>query len=255
MQLSHLCCCALLLLTACRQPAPPKSVPVNAPAISRYADVDTVTYVLRAEGARYILQNRRNGKTYDIPKSQLEPPAEQEDMGPQLDLNYGPRVTAFPAGKGMAGLHFSSYEIAEGGSLALAEGYDLFMLLDTAANRLLPGILHPGQTSGRHKFMGYFEANYTRFYVSRPPANEVCLIGTRAEKVYVDRDNETSTLTGGPYHDIGILKWYRFNGAAWVYAPKLDRLCPVGKGAGELPPVTPISPIDMALEFYRNKRF
>lgn len=252
------CCCLLFITAACQQSAPPpaNSNPVETPpAFSRYADVDTVTYLLHSEDARYVLKNKRSGQTYNIPRAQLEPPVEHEDMGPQLDLKYGPRVTAFTAGKGMVGLHLSSYEIAEGGSLALAEGYDLFMMLDTVANRLLPGLLQLGQTSGRHKGMGFFEANYTHFYVSYPSANEVCRIGTRAEKVYVDHDNETLTIKGGPYHDIDILKWYRFDGSAWAYSPKLDRLCPVGKGAGELPPATPISPIDVALESYRHRRY
>lgn len=251
-------CCILFITAACQQPAPPpaSSNPVETPqASSRFADVDTVTYVLHSEDARYVLKNKRSGQTYNLPKAQLEPPVEHEDMGPQLDLKYGPRVTAFAAGKGMVGLHLSSYEIAEGGSLALAEGYDLFMLLDTAAKRLLPGPLQLGQTSGRHKAMGFMEATYTHFYVSYPFVDDVCWIGTRAEKIHVARDSENSTVKGGPYHDIDLLKWYRFDGSAWAYDPKLDRLCPVGKGAGELPPATLKSPIDVALESYKHRGY
>lgn len=233
-------------------PAPRTQTPAPAP-FSPYAEVDTTTYIFYEESGRYTLKNRQNGQTYDIPQDQLSPRVEK-GMEPQFDVHYGPLVMAIPAGKRFVCLYLSSYETSDGGSLALAEGYDLFLLLDKVSNRVLPAVLQLGLTRGRHKAMGFFEATYTRFYVSRPSEDEVCWIGTRREEVSVDWDSETGGIKGGPYHDISALTWYRFNGTAWVHDPKLDRLFPKGKGAGELPPTTPMTSIDMALGVYRNRK-
>lgn len=251
-----LCCsCILFACASCQQTVKQHPGAMHVSATAPYANVDTLTYVLKWEDTSYRLKNTQTGKLYEIPKSQLKPPVEDEEQGPQLELTYGPRVTAVPAGKGLVCLQVSSYEIAKGGSMALAEGYDVFLLLDTAVNRLLPGVFHLGQTRGRYRSMGYFEATDTHFYISRPSSNEVCRIGIRTETINIDWNDETGTIAGGPYHDFGIIKWFRFDGANWIYDPKLDRLCPMGQGAGELPPSTAISPIEVALEAYRSRRF
>lgn len=248
---------ATALCAACQAPAPkqaPEPIAPPAPTFSRYAQVDTVTYTFYSEQGHHVLKNRRNGQRYEIAQSQLEPLV-QDGLEPQFEVRYGPLVMAAPAGKGLLCLYLSSYETADGGSLALAEGYDVFLLLDTLRGRVLPGTLRFGLTRGRHKSMGYFEATYTHFYLGGFSDDGVCLIGTRKEEVHVDFDNEMLSPKGGPYHDIGPLQWYRFDGTAWAYDPNLDRLFPTGKNAGEWPPTTPMTSIDMALGIYRGRRF
>lgn len=260
MKIIHIFAFLAIFYSACQpshapvpnSPAPQVSVPPTP--FSSYAKVDTTTYTFYGEGEHFILKNRQNGQTYNISQDQLAPRVEK-GMEPQLEVHYDPLVMAIPTGKGMVCLYLFSYEIADGGSLALAEGYDLFLLLDKVSNRVLPAVLQLGQTRGRHKAMGYMEATYTRFYVSCPSEDDVCWIGTRKEEVSVDWDSETGGIKGGPYHDISALTWYRFNGTAWLHDPKLDRLLPRGKGAGELPPTTSLTPIDMALQVYRNRPY
>lgn len=249
---------ALLFLAACRQPEPPKpATPPTPPqpVFSRYADVDTATYTIRLEGTQYLLQNRRDGKTYTIPQSQLAPPADKPELAPELELRYGPGVMAFDAGKGMTGLYLTSYEVSDGGSLALAEGYDVFLMLNKATDHILPDVWRLGRTRGRHKFMGCMEANYTHLYLSCPFIDNYRLIGMREETVTMEWGGECGLPQGGPYHDIGPLKWYYFDGNKWIYNPKLDREFPIGRGCGEFPPVSDITSIDVALQAYRSWKF
>lgn len=248
----------LLLLAACRPPEPPQPTappPAPVPAFSCYADVDTAIYAIQLEGTQYLLQNRRDGKTYTIPLSQLNPPADKPELEPQLELRYGPEVVSFDAGKGLTGLYLTSYEVADGGSMALAEGYDVFLMLNKATDRILPDVWRLGQTRGRHKFMGCVEANYTHLYLSRPFINDYCRIGMREESVKMDWDKESGMPVGGPYHDIGVMKWYCFDGKKWTYNPKLDRQFPIGRGCGEFPPISEITSIDVALQAYRGRDF
>lgn len=257
MKLMYVLVGVAIIHAACQPANAPQPQPQapEQPAYSPYATVDTATYAIVLQEEQYILKNRKNGQSWTIPKKQLMPPVESPELEPEMEPQYGPKVMAFRAGKGRVCLYLNSYEIADGGSMALAEGYDIFLLLDTVSNKLLPEVLHLGQTRGRYKAMGYLHANYTKLYVSHPPQIEDCWIGTRKEQVYMTWDNETGVPNGGPYHDIEPLIWYHFNGTSWVHDPRHDRLFPCGKGAGELPPTTSFTPIDMAIQAYRDRRF
>ena len=115
-------------------------------------------------------------------------------------------------------------------------------------------MLHFGITKGRHKAVGSMEAEYARFYISRPPGSRFAAIGIWREKIYVHRDPDTGAASGGPYFEAGPMQWYVFDGARWRYHPGLERYLPIGKGSGELPPVgLAMTPLDVARDFYRRR--
>lgn len=233
------------------QPPPPKA----DEDFSWYAPVDTSTWAITLKNEYYLLENRVNKRTYKIAETQLLPPKSTPDQEPQLDVLYDPKVMAIKAGKTLICLYLSSYQVSDGGSLALAEGYDIFVFFDLKKNRVLPQVLHLGRTRGRHKSMGFMDAQYTHFFISYPGADSMVRIGTRLETMGVTYDKERPEVISGPYHDIGPLKWYQFNGSSWEYNPKLDRMLPVGTGSGELPPTLPVTPLELVAASYRKRSY
>ena len=204
---------------------------------------DTLNYRLYPTEQAFLLINRSTKKDYAIPKSWLTPPKNEayEDYESEL-MEYDSVVTVFPLGEHLLGVHLSSYYIG-GGSMALAQGLDVFLALDTATNEVLPEVLHLGITKRRSKFMGYVSAEYTHFLVSRHPGSKFFSLITFQEKIYVNFSEELTAVTG-PYYEQTPFHWYIFDGIKWSYDATLDKYLPLGEGS-ELPllglSITPVA--------------
>ena len=106
--------------------------------------VSTHQFALQQEGDNFFLQPLPLASKYPrtaIPKDWLVPPHESDDEeDPELvnSFNYDRHVTSFPIGNGEIGLRFSSFDAMTEGSLALAEGRDVFLIYDPSEGKLRP---------------------------------------------------------------------------------------------------------------------
>ncbi len=258
---------SLLFLTvffffACR-PAPsqqaaasvtvPSSVDTASARNPATAYFDTLGFRLYPTEKGFSLRQLKTGKNYDFPYAWLKPPkgTGTEDNEDGL-MQYDSLVTVFPLGENLVGVHLSSYDISTGGSMALAQGLDVFLAVDTVQQKVLPDVLHLGITKQRSKFMGYLDAEYTHFLIRRFPGAPFYSLGTFQEKVYVKRSDELTSVQG-PFYEQTPLRWYVFDRKKWQYDPALDKYLPLGPG-GELPMISLVmTPVEWAKGEYERR--
>jgi hypothetical protein len=215
--------------------------------------IDTAAFRLYRDTAGFTLRNLNTRHDYHIPVAWLTPPKsiETEENEDQL-IKYDSTVTAFQLGKNLLGIHLSSYFVASGGSMALAQGLDVFVAVDTVNKKVLRDVLHLGITKQRGKFMGYFDAQYTEFSIGQVGSSYFSL-GMIQEKIGMHWDNDRGIPDSGPFYEQTPLRWYVFDGKKWTYAPSLDRRWPMG-GCTKLPMLSlRMTPVELAKEAYRTR--
>jgi len=99
---------------------------------------DTLSFRLHSNETGFYLRSYGTGFDYQIPKAMLTPPASAEYEMDLSDLmQFAPCVNAVPIGAGLLGIQLSSYFIGRN-SMALGQGMDVFITLDTVRKTVLP---------------------------------------------------------------------------------------------------------------------
>lgn len=112
---------------------------------------------------------------------------------PPVDpFNYDRGVTSFPIGNGEIGLGFASFDAMTEGSMAAAEGRDVFLIYDPSEGRLRPGGLDLGITKQRYRVDGCFRAEMVHLLIA--DTNKDVDIGAVKEEIWCpeigeDEDN------------------------------------------------------------------
>jgi hypothetical protein len=152
--------------------------------------VSTRTFSLQEEGERFFLQELLPTPEHPriaIPREWLIPPHEtedDEDTAPVSPFKYDRRVTSFPIGNGEIGLRFSSFDAMTEGSMALAEGKDVFLIYDPSAGKLRPGGFDLGITKERDWGSGCFSAHMVHLLVADTNEDGLTDIGAVKEEVW-----------------------------------------------------------------------
>jgi hypothetical protein len=218
-------------------------------------------YVLGRGAEGYELRYARTSQQYlSIPAEWLIPEEEEPDV--VSSFAYDEHVTAFEMGRDLTGIHISSYDIQEEGSLQAAEGRDVFLVIDRRANRLEPGLVDLGVTKWRARYMGCFEAGATAFLLADIDQDGVLDIGAEREEIEcrevtrVDDDGSEIDGVDGPHYVRHPLRWHTFRDGRWRHDAKLD-----GRSPGpELPhwelPLIGIAktPVDFVRELDQGER-
>ena len=134
--------------------------------------VATRQFALQRESDNFFLQRLPLASKYPriaIPRDWLVPPHEtDDDEDPDLvnAFNYDRHVTSFPIGNREIGLRFSSFDAMTEGSLALAEGRDMFLIYDPSEGKLRPGGFDLGITKERYWVDGCFRAQMAHLVIA-----------------------------------------------------------------------------------------
>ena len=214
-------------------------------------------FVLRSEGLADLA----------VPGEWLEPAAviEEEKELYVSSLDWDEVVTSFPIGGGRAGLHLSSYTIADGGSARAAAGRDQILVFDPTSGSLDQG-LDLGRSKSRGRFSGCFSAHFHHLAVGDVNCDGRLDIGVTEERLECESgihdapgaDPESATMTSRPRrnqpsHGVGPRRWHVAVGNVWVAEPDHDDRLPCG-GLRELPLIGLVkSPVDFVLETYTSR--
>jgi hypothetical protein len=152
--------------------------------------VSTHQFTLQREGDNFFLQPLPLAAKHPriaIPKDWLVPPHDtddEEDTSPVDPFNYDRRVTSFPIGNGAIGLRFSSFDAMTEGSMAAAEGRDVFLIYDPSEGRLRPGGFDLGITKERYRVDGCFRAQMVHLLVADANKDGLADIGAVKEEIW-----------------------------------------------------------------------
>lgn len=208
---------------------------------------DSLTYKLNREGGAYRLSNTRTGYTYLIDSNLLALPLPDEQDLDDL-MAFDSTVTVFGIGGKFVVAHLSSYTISTG-SLALAQGTDVFLTLDTVQQRILPQPLHFGVSKQRYKSMGYMEASCLHFLLSPFPEEPFLCLGAFQERIYVERSDD-DVMVKGPFYEQTPTRWFVFDGERWTYQERYEKRLPLGV---ELPLIGLVmTPVEYVRATYRQ---
>jgi hypothetical protein len=150
--------------------------------------VSTHQFTLQREGGNFFLQPLPLAAKHPriaIPRDWLVPPHDtEEDTSPVDPFNYDRHVTSFPIGDGAIGLRFSSFDAMTEGSLAAAEGRDVFLIYDPSEGRLRPGGFDLGITKGRYRVDGCFQAQMVHLLVADINGDGLADVGAVKEEIW-----------------------------------------------------------------------
>src|SRR5579864_4491958 len=166
--------------------------------------VSTRQFTLRREGDNFFLQPLPLDAKHPriaIPRDWLVPPHDtddEEDSSPVDPFNYDRRVTSFPIGNGAIGLRFSSFDAMTEGSMAAAEGRDVFLIYDPSEGRLRPGGFDLGITKERYRVDGCFRAQMVHLLVADTNKDGLADIGAVKEQIWCPEigEDEDEVLDG-----------------------------------------------------------
>jgi len=188
--LTHFCwpALALFLVLVCSSSAP--SFAQQDVAKDHAIPVSTRQFALQKEGNNFFLQPLPLAAKHPriaIPRDWLVPPHDtddEEDSSPVDPFNYDRRVTSFPIGNGAIGLRFSSFDAMTEGSMAAAEGRDVFLIYDPSAGILRPGGFDLGITKGRYRVDSCFRAQMVHLLVADTNKDGLADIGAVKEEIW-----------------------------------------------------------------------
>lgn len=208
---------------------------------------DSVSYKLFREWGGYRLVNTSAGISYTIDSSLLVLPlSAEEDMDDLMDFDS--TVAVFGIGGRFLVAQLSSYTISRG-SLALAQGTDVFLTLDTVQRRVLPQPLHFGVSKQRYRSLGYMEASCHHFLLSPFREEPYLCLGAFQERIYVERSDDDVTVNG-PFYEQTPTRWFVFDGEHWNYRAVYEKRLPLGV---ELPLIGLVmTPVEYARATYRQ---
>jgi hypothetical protein len=153
-------------------------------------------FTLQREGDNFFLQPLPLAAKHPriaIPRDWLVPPHDthdEEDTSPVDPFNYDRRVTSFPIGNGAIGLRFSSFDEMTEGSLAAAEGRDVFLIYDPSEGRLRPGGFDLGITKERYRSDGCFHAQMVHLLIADTNKDGLTDIGAVKEEIWCPEISE-----------------------------------------------------------------
>jgi len=166
--------------------------------------VSTHRFTLQREGDNFFLQPLPLAAKHPriaIPKDWLVPPHDaddDEDTSPVDPFNYDRRVTSFPIGNGAIGLRFSSFDAMTEGSLAAAEGRDVFLIYDPNEGKLRQGGFDLGITKKRYQEDGCFRAQMVHLLVADTNNDGLTDIGAVKEEIWCPETGENDAVPDGP---------------------------------------------------------
>jgi hypothetical protein len=195
-----------------------------------------------AGGFEIRYRSRGRSAAVAVPREWLVPYSAEDAEGWEMFPShpYEEAVTAFQVNGALLGLHLSAYAIQAQGSMQLALGRDLFLLLDPAAARLGDDPLRLGTTQSRSRFMGCWQALQTDFQLADVDADGACDIGLEREELRcteaerTDAFGDVTSNIEGPCAQREPPRWFLFRGAGWVEDPARKDLARP-EGAVELP--------------------
>ena len=194
-----------------------------------------------------------------VPTEWLIPPSTDNDaFSDPSGVQYDKQVDSFAIAPGKTGLHVSSFEISEG-SLQLAAGRDVFLVLDEATHKLRPGLIGLGVTKSRVRAMGCFEAAAAKFFLADLNHDRALDIGVMREKLdcreVPAKDVDDIDRVEGPYYNVEPIRWYVFHDDAWSYDATLDGRFPTRTPYWELPLISIIkTPVEFVMGLSRQPR-
>jgi hypothetical protein len=168
--------------------------------------VSTDLFTLQREGDNFFLQPLPLSPKHpriSIPKDWLVPPHQSnddEDTSPVNPFNYDHRVTSFPIGNAQIGLHFSSFDAMTDGSMAAAEGRDVFLIYDPSEGKLRPGGFDLGITKERYRVHGCFRAQMVHLMIADINEDGLTDIGAVKEEIWCPEigEDEDEVSDGQP---------------------------------------------------------
>jgi hypothetical protein len=195
----------------------------------------------------YSLQHTLTGVVYPIDPALLVLPLPDDQDFDDL-MAFDSTVTAFGIGGRFVVVQLSSYTISTG-SLALAQGTDVFLTLDTAQRQILAQPLHFGISKQRYKSMGYMEASCLHFQLSPFREEPYLCLGAFQERIYVVHSDDDITVEG-PFYEQAPTRWFVFDGQRWNYQPAYEKRLSLGVG---LPLIgMGMTPVAYVRETYRQ---
>jgi hypothetical protein len=228
------------------------AMPVVAGAQApQHVPISVGTISLSRNASGFVLEDAASGKRLPVPEEWLEP---REERGRESDayvssFEWDDAVTIVRIGGGKIALQLSSYDIATEGSSGAAAGRDAFLVADAAFTRIAPGLVDLGITKSRVRDQGCFAATATRFSVADVGGGAELDIGVEREEVECKAvAREGGDVAERQHYVRRPVRWYVFDGDAWVYDPALDGRPPSGP-AWELPLIGLVkSPVEFVME-------
>ncbi|HYU10555.1 MAG TPA: hypothetical protein VEK77_14355 [Gemmatimonadales bacterium] len=197
----------------------------QTPAASDYRLVrDTNGFALQSSAGSRATRIR-------VPRAWLVPRAQEraEEEAYVTSFAFDSVVSAFPIGNGLLGLHFSSYTLGGGSSMAAA-GRDVFLILDPDEGKLTKGLVDLGVTQGRLRVMGCLTAHTSHFLIADVNRDGKLDIGRVVEEIDCeyerDERGEIEERRTDPYYRRSPVRWYVFSGRSWVLQPGFDGTLP-----------------------------
>jgi len=205
--------------------------------------VSTHQYTLQREGDNFFLQPLPLAATHPriaIPRDwrvSLHHTGDEEDASPVDPFNYDRHVTSFPIGNGEIGLRFSSFDAMTEGSMAAAEGRDVFLIYDPSEGRLRGGGFDLGITKGRYRVDGCFRAQMVHLLVADTNNDGLADIGAVKEEIWCpeigkDEDevpdgtaeqkkapSELTNIVGTHLYQQHNVIWYLYTPQGWKLVP------------------------------------
>jgi len=207
---------------------------------------DTDVYALKQDGSEFRLVTRAapDQTVARVPRQWLDYDglSEEDEACRDVAPVFAEAVTAFAVSDRLTGLHLSSYRVPGlgDGSMQLACGQDVFLLLDRRDNGVKPTGLFPGVSKTRARAL-CSTARSTRFRVADIGVTIESLNCRVKSSADGERDEFETVQATSP------IRWHLFDGDGWVADPRLDG---TSADRGRLLPLIGINktPVDVILE-------
>lgn len=219
---------SLSLLLVFASPRAERPVPPASSQSPRENQISTAQFKLLTRRKDFALQFVSNGNSNQvaIPRDWLIPPQEEKDeqFNYVSSFRYDKEVSSFPIGSGQTGLHLSSYDIQEEGSVRAAAGRDVFLVFDSSSLVVFRGGIELGVTKERVSSQGCFAASAERYFIADVDGDGLTDIGVIKEELQCVQSTKRQDvdLIVGPFYKQEPVAWYVFRENAWRLDPSFS---------------------------------